>query len=79
MKTVREVHKGGYMSTISFDGVRISYVGETGAFCLYTWQNVTEMYDAACNGCADLREAEAAVAECVEYLGRMLELMEEVA
>jgi hypothetical protein len=63
---------------ISFDGVRLTYVGETGAFCLYVWQTESEMYDAARDGCVDLREAEKAVAECAAYLARALELMEGV-
>jgi hypothetical protein len=64
---------------ISFDGIRLTYVGETGAFCLYTWQTESEMYDAAVSGCVTWREAETAVAECAAYLSHMVELMEEVA
>jgi hypothetical protein len=64
---------------ISFDGVRLTFVGETGAFCLYIWQTESEMYDAARDGCVALREAEKAVAECAAYLSTMVALMEEVA
>jgi hypothetical protein len=67
------------MSTISFDGVRLTYVGETGAFSLYSWQTCDQMYDAARAGCADLREAETAAADCAAYLAHMVELMEGVA
>lgn len=62
--------------TISFDGVRLAWVGETGAFCLYTWQTSLEMYNTAREGCADLAEADKAVGECADYLAEMLELME---
>jgi hypothetical protein len=61
---------------ISFDGVRLTYVGETGAFCLYTWQTCDEMYDTARAGCANLTEADKAVSECAEYLSQALALME---
>ena len=61
---------------ISFDGVRLTYVGETGAFCLYSWQTCDEMYNTARAGCADLTEADKAVAECAEYLSQAIELME---
>jgi hypothetical protein len=64
---------------ISFDGVRLTYVGESGAFCLYTWQTCDEIYDTARAGCADLTEADRAVAACADYLARALELMEDCA
>ena len=62
--------------SVSFDGVRLTYVGETGAFFLYVWQTNDQMYDAARNGCADLSGAEDALAECVGYLEGMAKLME---
>ena len=64
---------------ISFDGVRLTYVGEAGAFCLYAWQTEAEMYNAARAGCATLRDAELVVAECAAYLSHMVALMGEVA
>lgn len=62
---------------ITFDGVRLVWVGETGAFTLYVWQTEDEMYTAARDGCADLREADRAVSDCAAYLSTMLELMKE--
>jgi hypothetical protein len=64
---------------ITFDGVRLVYVGESGAFCLYVWQTEAEMYVSARDGCADLEEAEKAVAKCAAHLAYMLELMGDVA
>ena len=68
------------MSTISFDGVRLTYVGDMGAFWLYAWQTESEMFISAKAGCATWREAETALAECVAYLELMAaESTEEVA
>jgi hypothetical protein len=64
---------------ITFDGVRLVYVGESGSFTLYTWQTEKEMYNSARDGCADLCEAEKAAAECAAHLAIMLELMEDYA
>ena len=53
---------------VTFDGRRITYIGDMGAFWLYPDEDVEKQLSRAVRGCATLQAAEEALHECEVYL-----------
>ena len=58
---------------ITFDGVRLTYIGEYSAFSLILGQPRETMMERALKGSINSSEAEKALAECEQYLQSFIE------
>lgn len=54
--------------TISFDGQRLSYVGDNGAFSIYLNEPPDKSTMRALMGCVDAKSSAEALAECEQVL-----------